>query len=122
MLKKKSVIFIIILILCFVGYQYIYPNYQKSLIDGKVKEQIQSDFISPLQQDLKTCEMDDVTVSLGSLEKNLDFEEYKSYYFSIIVSSNSLEDYEDIADAVNYGYYSKNNDNEKDKDDFEIGL
>ena len=33
-----------------------------------------------------------------------------------------LEDYEDIADAVNYGYYSKNNDNEKDKDDFEIGL
>lgn len=33
-----------------------------------------------------------------------------------------LEDYEDIADAVNYGYYSKNNNNEKDKDDFEIGL
>ena len=33
-----------------------------------------------------------------------------------------LEDYEDIADAINYGYYSKNNDNEKDKDDFEIGL
>lgn len=33
-----------------------------------------------------------------------------------------LEDYEDIADAINYGYYSKNNDNEKDKDDFEIVL
>lgn len=33
-----------------------------------------------------------------------------------------LEDYEDIADAVNYGYYSKNNDNGKDKDDFEISL
>lgn len=96
MLKKKSVIFIIILILCFVGYQYIYPNYQKSLINGKVKEQIQSDFISPLQQDLKTCGFEDVTVSPGSLEKNLDFEEYKSYYFSIIVSSDSLEDYEDI--------------------------
>lgn len=40
--------------------------------------------------------MDDVTVSLGSLEKNLDYEEYKSYYISIIVSSDSLEDYEDI--------------------------
>lgn len=32
----------------------------------------------------------------------------------------NLEDYEDIADAINYGYYSKNND--KDKDDYEIGL
>ncbi len=31
-----------------------------------------------------------------------------------------LEDYEDIADAINYGYYSKNND--KDKDDYEIGM
>ncbi|MGN0974344.1 MAG: plasmid recombination protein [Bacilli bacterium] len=32
----------------------------------------------------------------------------------------NLEDYEDIADAINYGYYSKNDD--KDKDDYEIGL
>ena len=32
----------------------------------------------------------------------------------------NLEDYEDIADAINYGYYSKNID--KDKDDYEIGL
>ncbi|MCI8394089.1 MAG: hypothetical protein HFH86_01230, partial [Bacilli bacterium] len=31
-----------------------------------------------------------------------------------------LEDYEDIADAINYGYYNKNND--KDKDDYEIGI
>lgn len=31
-----------------------------------------------------------------------------------------LEDYEDIADAINYGYYNKNND--KDKDDYEIGM
>lgn len=31
-----------------------------------------------------------------------------------------LEDYENIADAINYGYYSKNND--KDKDDYEIGI
>ena len=31
-----------------------------------------------------------------------------------------LEDYEDIANAINYGYYSKNND--KDKDDYEIGI
>lgn len=33
----------------------------------------------------------------------------------------NLEDYEDIADAINYGYYSKNN-KEKDKDDYEIGM
>ncbi len=31
-----------------------------------------------------------------------------------------LEDYEDIADDINYGYYNKNND--KDKDDYEIGM
>jgi len=31
-----------------------------------------------------------------------------------------LEDYEDIADAINYGYYNKNNN--KDKDDYEIGM
>ncbi len=30
-------------------------------------------------------------------------------------------EYEDIADAINYGYYSKNN-KEKDKDDYEIGM
>lgn len=29
----------------------------------------------------------------------------------------SLEDYEDIADAINHGYYGKTN---KNKDDFEI--
>ncbi len=32
-----------------------------------------------------------------------------------------LEDYEDIADAINYGYYDKGN--KKDKsEDFEIGM
>jgi len=35
-----------------------------------------------------------------------------------------LEDYENIADAINYGYYSKNDKNKKskEKDDYEIGL
>ena len=97
MLKKKRFLTLLtILFIGFIGYRYVYPIYQKSLIDGKVKEQIQSDFIVPLQQDLRTCGIEDVTVSLGSLEKNLDYEEYKSYYFSIIVSSDSLKDYEDI--------------------------
>ena len=31
-----------------------------------------------------------------------------------------IEDYEDIADAINYGYY--NDDNNKDKDDYEIEM
>ncbi len=33
-----------------------------------------------------------------------------------------LEDYGDIADAINYGYYDKNKDRNKDKDDYEIEI
>lgn len=45
-----------------------------------------------------------------AIDKVLDRDKPKEY----------LEDYENIADAINYGYYSKNND--KDKDDYEIGI
>lgn len=33
-----------------------------------------------------------------------------------------LEDYEDIADAINYGYYDKHKDRDREKDDYEIGM
>ena len=33
-----------------------------------------------------------------------------------------VEDYEDLADSINYGYYDKNKENEKDKDDFYIDM
>ena len=33
-----------------------------------------------------------------------------------------VEDYEDLADSINYGYYDKNKENEKDKDDFYINM
>lgn len=45
-----------------------------------------------------------------AIDKVLDRDEPKEY----------LEDYEDIADAINYGYY--NDDNNKDKDDYEIEM
>ena len=34
--------------------------------------------------------------------------------------SKYIEDYEDLADSINYNYYKKPK--EKDKDDFEIGI
>ena len=34
--------------------------------------------------------------------------------------SKYIEDYENLADAINHGYYNKNN--EKDKSDYEIGM
>lgn len=33
-----------------------------------------------------------------------------------------MEDYENLADAINYGYFNKNKNNEKSKDDFDIGM
>lgn len=48
----------------------------------------------------------------NAIDKVLGRDEPKEY----------LEDYEDIADAINYGYYDKNKDKDKDKDDYEIGI
>lgn len=44
-----------------------------------------------------------------AIDKVLDRDKPKEY----------LEDYEDIADAINYGYYDKE---DKEKDDLEIGM
>ena len=44
-----------------------------------------------------------------AIDKVLDRDKPKEY----------LEDYEDIADAINYGYYNKE---DKEKDDLEIGM
>lgn len=43
-------------------------------------------------------------------------------HFYIII--NNVEDYENLADAINYDYYDYDNRKakDKDKDDYEIGL
>lgn len=48
----------------------------------------------------------------NAIDKVLGRDEPKEY----------LEDYEDIADAINYDYYRYGKNNKKDKDDFEIGM
>lgn len=96
---------------------------QKSLIKEQKKEISRlNDLVNVLTNNIETLK----------LKFKKEFEKWKTLFTKVTKALDKvldrkpkeyLEDYEDLADAINYGYYNeRNKKRDNDKDDYEIGL
>lgn len=82
----------------------IYPGYQnlkESQNKNIAKDFVQKDFVIPLQDELRSIGFDDINVSIHTFKTETSFENLREYDFDVVISSQSIAKYENIADNDN---------------------